>query len=291
MHTLLHHDGGPGTGGPGRPAGAALRRPRADCTADSAGGLTFDVAAPGGEEDWGAALLLRRRGGPGPGGSVRLPLFPSGPGRLRAALPSTMPLAEGRWDAFLASSGGPPRRLRPGSSDLDSLVERVPGVHRTWLGVRIPYATRHDNLTVRAWLRWPHAEASRVVRTERGVSVRGRLYGAQLGRGAVLETLPRQRSGGPLRSAVGPVAGDGAEFGCELPCEALDGPGLWHLWLRPSAAAEPVRLARILDDLPDKRRLELCPPLALDGLSVTPCYTSSNDLALRAERTGTSVTS
>ncbi len=283
MHTLLHHDGGPGNG---RPAPAAPpRRPRADCVADSAGGLTFDVTTTDGREDWGSALLLRRRYGPGPGGSVRLPLVPSGSGRLRAALPSTMVLAEGRWDAFLALPGAEPQRLRPGDCDLGPLVERVPGVHRTWLGVRIPYATRQDNLTVRAWLRWPHAEMDRITGAGDGLVVRGRLYGASIGRGARLEARTAQQGGGPVHAAVRPVAGEEPAFDCELTCGALAGPGLWHLWLRASEAAEPVRLARLLDDLPDKRRLTPCPPLAFDGLSVTACFTAANDLALRVERT------
>ena len=164
MHTLLEHDGGPGTG---RPAPAAQpARPRADCTADSAGGLTFDVTARGGRDErdgWGAALLLRHRGGLRADGRVRLPLVPAGRGRLRAVLPSIMPLAEGRWDAFLELPGAGPQRLRPGRRELGPLVARIPGVHRTWLGVRIPYATPQDNLTVRAWLRWPHAEVAQVV--------------------------------------------------------------------------------------------------------------------------------
>ncbi|MGB8942926.1 MAG: hypothetical protein WCD21_22185, partial [Streptomyces sp.] len=60
--------------------------PRADCIADSAGGLTFDVTDPGGK---GAAyLLLRRRDAASTEEDVRLPLSPAADGRLRAALPS-----------------------------------------------------------------------------------------------------------------------------------------------------------------------------------------------------------
>ncbi|NDZ84894.1 hypothetical protein G3I23_04795, partial [Streptomyces sp. SID10115] len=65
--------------------------PRADCIADSAGGLTFDVtdtAEPGTEAV--AHLVLRLRdadSGEDTESTVRLPLTPSGDGRLRAALP------------------------------------------------------------------------------------------------------------------------------------------------------------------------------------------------------------
>ncbi|EFD70158.1 conserved hypothetical protein, partial [Streptomyces lividans TK24] len=84
---------------------------RADCIGDSAGGLTFDVAARG---NAGAALLvLRRRAADAPDGegeTVSLPLAPAAEGRLRAALPSSVSLPEGRWDAYALLSGGEPRR-------------------------------------------------------------------------------------------------------------------------------------------------------------------------------------
>jgi hypothetical protein len=278
MHTLLDHEGRPGTG---RPTAAQPGRPRADCTADSAGGLTFDVTAQDGRDGWGTALLLRRRGGLRAEGRVRLPLVPAGRGRLRAALPSTMRLAEGRWDAFLELPGAEPRRLRPGRSDLGPLVARVPGVHRTWLGVRIPYATPQENLTVRSWLRWPHAEVGTVTASGHGIAVHGRLYGALVGRGARLEARPRGRSAAPVSAPVYPSAGAADGFEGELSGELPAVPGLWQLWLRPSPTAEPVRLARLLDDVPDKRRLVPCPPFSAGGLSMAAAFTSSNDLAVR----------
>lgn len=273
--------------GPYPPAG-----PTADCTADSAGGLTFDVELPGEGERWDVALLLRRAGGTDEDGAVRLPLFPSGEGRLRAALPSTMTLAEGRWDGYLVLGEGDARRLRSGRHDLRSLVDREPSVHRTWLGVRIPYATRQSGLALRSWLRWPHAEARYLHLGDGGLALGGRLYGAELGPSARLEA--RWRADDPAgRTAAGPgaapgtvsvaVTGRGADFRCTLPYAALTGPGEWDLWLRPGPGA-PVRVARILDDVADKDRVLRYPPQRLDdgtGRTVTPYWTGSNDLALR----------
>ncbi|MDX6362250.1 MAG: hypothetical protein QOC85_1253, partial [Streptomyces sp.] len=65
--------------------------PRADCIADSAGGLTFDITETG--EPGDALLVLRRREGHE---EVSLPLTPAADGRLRAALPSSVALPEGR---------------------------------------------------------------------------------------------------------------------------------------------------------------------------------------------------
>lgn len=282
------------------------RRPRADCTADSAGGLTFDVrlgdGGPGATateaEPADAAMLLRRRGGgEGPADAVRLPLGPAGAdGTLRAVLPSIMSLPEGRWDAYLVLAGREPRRLLPGVHDLRSLIDRVPRVGRTWLGVRIPYATKFGNLTVRSWLRWPHAEAGRLRVADGGMVLQGRLYGARLGRTARLEAHTRDESCEPVRvQTVGAAdsRGDGveeegaaSEFTATLPFAALPATHrVWDLWLRPEDGAEPVRVARILDDVPDKRRIFSYPPQRVSDAkgerAVRPYYTLDNDLSLR----------
>ncbi|MFH0521934.1 hypothetical protein ACHBTE_32790 [Streptomyces sp. M41] len=104
---------------------------RADCIADSAGGLTFDVTAAGAADE--AHLVLRHREGHE---EVTLPLTPATKGRLRAALPSSVALPEGHWDAYAAVQEGAPHRLMPGAMEVHSLASRV------------PYETRQGNLSV-----------------------------------------------------------------------------------------------------------------------------------------------
>ncbi|MEY9990217.1 hypothetical protein ABIE67_002249 [Streptomyces sp. V4I8] len=104
---------------------------RADCIADSAGGLTFDVSATGATE--AAHLVLRHREGTE---EVSLPLAPATTGRLRAALPSSVALPEGHWDAYARVTEGEPHRLAPGAMKVHSLASRV------------PYRTRQGNLSV-----------------------------------------------------------------------------------------------------------------------------------------------
>ncbi|KMS73344.1 hypothetical protein ACM01_19075 [Streptomyces viridochromogenes] len=104
---------------------------RADCIADSAGGLTFDVTAAGATET--AHLVLRHREGRE---EVTLPLTPATKGRLRAALPSSVALPEGHWDAYARVTDEEPHRLAPGAMKVDSLASRV------------PYETRQGNLSV-----------------------------------------------------------------------------------------------------------------------------------------------
>ncbi|MCG3044068.1 hypothetical protein L7D48_26410 [Streptomyces sp. S1A] len=295
-------------GAPDTPGVPGETAPRADCTADSAGGLSFDITLPGVAERWDAALLLRLRDFD-PEESVRLPLEPlSGDpdgSVLRAVLPSTVPLAEGRWDAYLVIGEGEARRLLPGCCDLRPLVDRVPRTDRTWLGVRIPYATKYGNLSVCSWLRWPHAEAGDIWPADGGLTVHGRLYGAELTPTARLEARPRRAAapdGGQARPVTAPVTpvdvpAQGHGFTARLAYGDLarepGAEGDWQLWLRPGEDAEPVRVARILDDIVDKHRILRYParPVAADGggeLTARPYYTGANDLAVRLEGTGPS---
>ncbi|MBT2878231.1 hypothetical protein, partial [Streptomyces sp. McG6] len=165
-----------GSTGPG-PAGGP---PRADCVADTAGGLTFDLAGLDGLADratGGAALLLRprERGAD----TVPLPLTPAGGGRLRAALPRTVPLPEGHWDAWLRLPGSPDRRLAPGAHHLGPLTAaRAADAAAGRVVARLPYATRGGRLSLRSWLRAPHAETLGLSAGPGRLTVTGRLYGA-----------------------------------------------------------------------------------------------------------------
>ncbi|WP_006607755.1 hypothetical protein [Streptomyces auratus] len=268
---------------------------RADCIADSAGGLTFDLNVPQDTHTtWSAALVLRLRGGDGADDEVRLPLGPNGAGRLRAVLPSTVALAEGRWNAYAdLGDGEDPRRLLPGINDLRSLVDRRPlaGIGR--LGVRIPYATKFGNLALRSWLRGPHAEAGDILVTPDGMTVSGRLYGAAPTAGARAEAWLRRTAASaeaPAVTVTVPLTVEGAEFTFTLPYAEPaghweDGSEPWDLWLRLTEGARPVRIARLLDDVADKKQVFSYPAMpvrtAAGHLRVGPYYTLDNDLALR----------
>ncbi|MGQ4387190.1 hypothetical protein [Streptomyces sp. SAS_270] len=253
----------------------AAMPPRADCIADSAGGLTFDVTETG--EQGAALLVLRRRDRDE---EVSLPLTPVGNGRLRAALPSGVALAEGRWDAYAQVAGGEPRRLAPGVNDLRSLVDRVPSGSLGHVAVRIPYVTRQGNLSVRSWLRAPHAEAHELRPAEDGLVVHGRVYGTALAPAARAEA--RHRGSGALLHAE--VVAEQAEFGFALAYGVLP-PGIWDLWLRPAGESGPrVRIARLLDDIADKQPVLTYPRTALDTeygpVQAGPYFTRDNDLSV-----------
>jgi hypothetical protein len=257
------------------PAGQGVQL-RADCVADSAGGLTFDVTAGGASST--AHLVLRRRDGHE---EVGLPLAPAAAGRLRAALPSTVALPEGRWDAYACVADDEPLRLAPGATDLRALGARIPSGSRGHVAVRIPYATRQGNLTVRSWLRAPHAEAGELRVDSAGLTVRGRLYGTAFAPGAHAEVRPRH-SPGPARRID--VAVDEVRFGFSVGYAVL-GPGVWDLWLRPHGESGPrVRIARLLDDVADKKPVFTYPrarvETAYGPVEAGPYYTRDNDLSV-----------
>ncbi|MEG3629198.1 hypothetical protein [Streptomyces poriticola] len=251
---------------------------RADCIADSAGGLTFDVATPG---DAGVAhLLLRRRDADD---EVSLPLAPAAEGRLRAALPSTVALPEGRWDAYARVADDEPHRLVPGVTDLRSLADRIPSGLHGHVAVRIPYATRQGNLTVRSWLRAPHAEAAELRAGETGLSVRGRVYGVELGPGAHAELHGRPGTGARGTRRLD-LTGERTEFRLAVAYAGLP-PGVWDLWLRPAGPGGPrVRVARLLDDVADKQPVFTFPSARVQtpagAVVAGPYYTQDNDLSV-----------
>ncbi|MFI1410447.1 hypothetical protein ACH4Y0_11140 [Streptomyces sp. NPDC020707] len=255
---------------------------RADCLADSAGGLTFDMAETG--ESGDTHLVLLHRDGIR---EVRLPLAPAADGRLRAALPSGVELPEGRWNAFAQTGDGEPQRLTPGLNDLRSLVDRVPSGARGHVAVRIPYATKHGNLSVRSWLRAPHAEAGELHIGQDGLGVHGQVYGVALTPDAYAESAGREGTGPVPRIRV---HRDGALFRFTVDYGALPA-GLWDLWLRPAGESGPrVRIARLLDDIADKKPIFTYPKVTLetaDGpVTAGPYYTSDNDLSVAVTAAG-----
>ncbi|MDI3388833.1 hypothetical protein QIS99_21940 [Streptomyces sp. B-S-A8] len=265
--------------------------PRADCVADSAGGLTFDLADLGRP---GAAYLLLRLRERQPHGAghteTRLPLTPAADGRLRAVLPSSVQLAEGRWDVYADHGDAAPRRLAPGVNDLRSLVDRMPSGTRPHIAVRIPYATKHGNLTVRAWHRAPHAEAGELLIDGAGLTVRGRLLGAPLTPAGYAELRARTPEGDSPGQAARRVelGGSGGEFGLTVGyAELADAPGIWDLWLLPQGAQGPqARVARLLDDVADKKPIFTYPAVRTGPVAVGPYYTRDNDLSLRVTEAG-----
>uniref|UniRef100_UPI002A814EA8 hypothetical protein n=1 Tax=Streptomyces sp. CRN 30 TaxID=3075613 RepID=UPI002A814EA8 len=207
---------------------------------------------------------------------------PAGPGRPRAVLPGDARLAEGRWDVHVQWADGEPRRLAAGLNDLRALVDRVPAGSDGPVAVRVPYATKYGNLTVRSWLRAPHAEAGDLRIGADGLGVSGRLYGASLTPDAYVEAVDREGAAPAVRAEV---SAEGDSFRCTVAYGA-PAPGIRDLWLRPAGGAGPrVRIARLLDDVADRKHIFTYPKVTLETarhgpVLVGPYYTADNDLSI-----------
>jgi hypothetical protein len=93
-----------------------------------------------------------------------------------------------------------------------------------------------------------------------------------------------------------PLTVEGAEFRFTLPFDELAaswrrGNEPWDLWLRPAEGARPVRIGRLLDDVPDKKQVFSYPALPVQAgteqVRIGPYYTLDNDLAIRVAGPGT----
>jgi hypothetical protein len=262
--------------------------PLADCRADATGALTFVLTTTARHGAPPRSLLLRRRG-TDPADEVLLPLTPGGDGRPVAVLDRGAELAEGRWDAYLHQVQDAPRRLTPGVNDLRALLSHVPDHRDGSVAARIPYGTRDGFLAVRSWWRAPHAEAGELHVGPEALTVHGAVYGAELTGRACLE-LRRRAAPYPVLHAG--ATARGSAFSGTVAYRALVAAaagGIWDLWLCPRGEGGPrVRIARLLDDIADKkqvltfptRRLAAGAPIGEEAVDIHPYYTLDNDLAV-----------
>ncbi|MGW1124484.1 hypothetical protein [Streptomyces sp. NPDC002526] len=265
---------------------AIVARPRGAVTARDGGRLIVRVqlALPASAQP---RLLLQRRpkkGQPEETGRS-LVLESARPDEWQAVLEADPALEEGRWDAYVVTGPGEERvPLLPGLRDLRGLVSGGDAVRGTPVAVRIPYATKDGRLAIRAWRRAAHAEAGRITVGSGAMTVTARLYGAGLGEGAKVALVRRGRT--PVVVRVALSAGEDQDFSftvdyADLLAEAAGGaPTVWDVFVHPRADAPRVRVARLLDDVADRKTVFVYPAATLDGMSVRPYYTLDNDLSV-----------
>ncbi|MFJ2257719.1 glycosyltransferase family 4 protein [Streptomyces sp. NPDC087844] len=268
-------------------------RPKGGCTTDSAGGIRMTVN-PSGVSGDALALVLRQRHGDG---EVRVPLErPSG-----AKSPWTaelthrrLALGEGRWDLHVErSEDGASRRLRAGLVEQRGLLGARPGAGTCEAGRAfawwIPYPTKDGYLALRTFSRAAHAEATALHTDDGSLSLRGMLYGAVLGRGAVLSGVSRS---GTAHDFEAPATSDDGGETFQARLTSLSRPtdadkSLWDLFVRPSHSAEPIRVGRIVGDIVDRKGTDRHPRTALVTAADLPVqarffFTVTNDLAIDA---------
>ncbi|MFB8771534.1 transferase [Streptomyces broussonetiae] len=259
--------------------------PRTHCTIDADGRIVFLLAA----DTPASQLLLRLRPKKGQPEKTLHTLGPEATddGRLRAVLEPEPVLPEGRWDLYLLAGPDAPRqRLRPGLRDLRVLVDGQGRDRPSPVAVRIPYATKDGYLALRTWLRAVHAEVERMDAAERSLTVRARLHGATLTAPSV---VLRPRGGkGVVRTVPADAEDDGrgvtftVDYGA-LAADDADKARIWDLSVRTDAAegGPGVRLARLLDDVADRKGVFVYPESTVGDATVRPYYTVDNDLSVQ----------
>lgn len=179
-----------------------------------------------------------------------------------------------RWDRpptgegvyrLLTADGQP---VQAGARDTRALLDGPVG-RRVQLPLRLP----DGGLGLRVWDRPVYAEVGDVDADADGVRLTGRLSGARCDATAVVEARAKE----VVREF--PAHTEGTEFRVSI--GALPA-GDWALWLRPAAAAEPVRLGRVRDDIADKTKAFVLPTARMAGVTLQPAYTKDNDFSIRA---------
>ncbi|CCK24956.1 transferase [Streptomyces davaonensis JCM 4913] len=262
-------------------------QPRAHCTADTDGRITFHVPALEEQDRESAQLLVRlrpKKGQPEQTSHVLPVEAADDDGGGRAVLEPQPALPEGRWDVYLLPEPGSPRiRLRPGMRDLRALVDGQTRDRLSPVAVRVPYTTKDGYLAIRTWLRTAHAEVEGIEVTDRTMTVKARLHGDTLSAGAVVR-LRARGSNGPVRTRQPQVDGDGRRFSFTADLDELtaEGSRVWDVSVRPRPAEGTpfIRIGRLLDDVADRKEIFVYPAATVGGLTVRPYYTVDNDLSV-----------
>ncbi|MFD0021199.1 hypothetical protein [Streptomyces sp. NPDC058382] len=270
-----------------------VEKPRGEATVEEEGRLVVRVrwALPASARP-GLLLRLRPKKGKPEETGRYVELEPAGRDRWRAVLEAAPALEEGRWDAYVVGAPGEDRTpLLPGLRDLRTLVSGGGDGRTAPVAVRIPYATKDGRLAVRAWWRATHAEAGRIVVADDSVTVTARLFGARLGEGAVASLSRRGKDSSVRQIALRSESEGGQDFSFtvgyrELVAEgggpgAGEAPVVWDVFVRPAGGAPRIRVARLLDDIADRKTVFVYPATVLGEVSARPYYTLDNDLAVQ----------
>lgn len=219
-----------------------------------------------------------------PGG--RPGALPGDPERSwRAVLEPVPALAEGRWDLFVLPEPDAERTpLLAGVRDLRALLAgREPGRTTLPLAVRVPFATPDGTLAVRTWLRSAHVEVDRIEVGAESTTVRARLFGPRPGTGSAALLRLRGAAGEVRETELHADGGDGVRFTFsqrELVDVPGGGAGVWDVLVRTEAGARPIRVARLLDDVADRKKVYVHPAVSLNGTTARTYYTLDNELSV-----------
>ncbi|WP_406305082.1 glycosyltransferase family 4 protein [Streptomyces sp. NBC_00885] len=246
-----------GAGHVARAAGESEQfTPLADCLVADDGGLTVSLIPGGGRPVGRGAGLHLVCTHPDTAVEARRFAFD---GEGRARVPAGAQFPEGVWTCQVELPDGERIALATRAVDQRGSMRAAA---RTPAGgpVRnlVPYV-KQGVLSLRSWVRPVHAEVGEIRLTGQRMIISGRLFapGTPAGDPALL----LRRRGKAHAELTFPASREGDDgFRATVPCAApadrqADAHDVWDLWLRPAPGAQPVRLARVLDDVVEKGSL------------------------------------
>ncbi|MEJ8640056.1 glycosyltransferase family 4 protein [Streptomyces sp. MS2.AVA.5] len=272
-----------------------VTQPTGDCSIDGDGALRVTIRQ-GLPESGNWHLVCRPRKATDAPVSAQLHPLSTGsaPATCQAALmQEELDLPEGRYELFVqdARANDDPHRLRAGHLKLAGLLAQsrpTTAPVRWW----IPYTTADGHLSLRTWRREEHAEADQVSLTTTHLILRGTLVNTDwLEPYSSAELVLRPRTACGAREVRTPIHCSGDRFEGSVALGEIAGAAQgphddWDVWLSPAAGAPRIRVARLYDDIVDRKRVHAYPQqevIRQDGTShVKPYFTPANELSVSA---------
>ena len=283
-----------------QPAGRAGAE--ANCTIDDNGRLSLTLKLPS-LLAHGASIDCRRRDGSGQG-RVGIPLVRTSSRDGAAWAVGTIDpsqLSEGRWDLYLETRLGRPRRIAAGVLDLRALANAREHPRSGPVVRVLPYRTVHNYLTVRSWVRPRHAEVTSLHYRNGYLSIEGWIAGVPVDGSGPRLVMVRKHAEHPLSVEATGTTTDGRTFRFDVPVQKLIDARLsrrdnWELWVSGHAGGEPARLARLFDEIAERKRVYVYPRVVLEDSTmrwdretseaqvfVTPYFNTDSELTLAVE--------
>jgi glycosyltransferase involved in cell wall biosynthesis len=181
--------------------------------------------------------------------------------RLSAVFPNDERTAvTGMWDLYLHAARGRRHRLTAGVRDLRRLLEPAGWPLSTPFTWHIPYSTRKGGLSIRSFDRpHRHAEVERLSIDADAVALSGTLYGGSFADRQPTVSLRHRQDPARWLCVTGSSSG-GGDFAARIPLDRLLADRLtrhddYDLWVSTGGADDPVRIEKILTDVPWKKDL------------------------------------
>ncbi|WP_433362185.1 glycosyltransferase family 4 protein [Actinoplanes sp. CA-142083] len=172
--------------------------------------------------------------------------------------------AEGRWDLYVADRRDGLHRLRAGLLDTRELIgggESAPFTRN------VPYETRDKFLAVAAWNRQEHAELDQILYGLETITVTGRLVAGDFGDTTPVLTLTRRDH--PETLTVAGTSDGHGRFSVDVPVGRLADARLrryedWDASVSRGADGSPATIARLMDDVVERKRTFVYPSVRVD---------------------------